>query len=61
MSNPKQLIDVPTRRLNRLTARIPKSGMFWCGCCDRNHVADGHKCEVYGYLNRKPMNRKDIP
>lgn len=61
MSNPKQLIDVPTRKLNRLTVRMPKSGMHWCGNCDANHIADGHKCEVCGYINRKPMHYKDIP
>ncbi len=39
--------DLPTRKLNRLHARLPKSGRFWCGC-DARLVSEGRKCSSCG-------------
>lgn len=41
--------DLPTRKLNRLQARTPKQGLFWCSGCDRNHVGKGEKCNLCGF------------
>jgi len=37
--------DLPTRKLNRLSARSPRSdGLFWCGRCDAAKVGVGERC-----------------
>lgn len=44
-------LEIPTRKRNRYTAQLPKSGLFWCGKCDRNQVAVGGKCSKCGEVN----------
>lgn len=40
---------IPT---NRDKVKSPsRSGFYWCGGCDANHVSDGQKCDVCGHLN----------
>lgn len=48
----------PTRKLNRLIARRPRGGIFWCGCCDRNMVRAGEKCEECGVRASPQQTRK---
>lgn len=53
--------DLPTRKLNRLQARTPKGGLFWCDKCDRNHVGKGEKCSLCGFRNgASTMKAKEL-
>lgn len=61
MGRINQTIDQPTKKINRLTSRMPNKGLYWCDKCDRNAIGDGEKCKVCGYQNRKPMHKSDIP
>lgn len=36
--------ELPTRKLNRLSARTPRKGLFWCGRCDAYKVGVGQRC-----------------
>lgn len=39
--------ELPTRKLNRISARLPRQGRHWCGC-DASQVAPGERCQVCG-------------
>lgn len=42
---PALLVDLPTRKLNRLAARRPlQDREFWCGC-DTSLVRAGQRCK----------------
>lgn len=40
--------ELPTRKLNRLSARTPRKGLFWCGRCDADIVGVGQRCKTCG-------------
>lgn len=55
-------LELPTRKANRLKAKIPKGGLFWCGCCDAAKVGDGSKCPVCGHKIRKfVLHKGELP
>jgi hypothetical protein len=57
-----RLIDAPTRKLNRLKKRLPRTGRCWCDRCDRDSVADTEKCSVCGYIRcPRKLHRNEIP
>lgn len=45
------VVEPEWRPNNRQRARDGKTGLYWCGRCDANHVSDGSKCEVCGARN----------
>lgn len=49
--------DQPTRKLNRLHSKRPRSGLYWCWKCDREVVSKGEKCKC-GAEARTPGVRK---
>lgn len=46
--------ELPTRKLNRLARRTPRTGLFWCDYCDQNHVGAGQKCALCGHRDTRP-------
>ena len=48
----------PNRKNNRLVARRPRSGIFWCGCCDRDMVSAGEKCKECGVRASPKQTRR---
>ena len=52
------IIDLPTKKLNRLMKRRPRFGLTWCHKCDRNHVEDGRTCTECGAKPLKPHASK---
>ncbi len=52
--------ELPTRKLNRLRSRVPKSGRFWCGC-DAQLVVEGPKCPSCGVrIGVRRLRRREI-
>jgi len=57
-----RFVEVPTRKLNRLKSRAPKTGRSWCGGCDANLVGDTERCRVCGTPGaRHKLHRREIP
>lgn len=53
--------ELPTRKRNRLSARSPRNGTFWCAKCDRAGVAIGQKCRLCGHRDyRRPMHKGEV-
>ena len=53
--------ELPTRKLNRLSARTPQSGLYWCSCCDRDLISAGQKCATCGARSpRNVMRKRDV-
>lgn len=50
--------DAPTRKLNRLHARRPRTGRYWCGCCDATLVGLGEKCTVCRSVARPGIRKR---
>jgi hypothetical protein len=43
-------------KTNREKSKTAKTGKFWCGGCDGNHVSQNNKCGVCGTReNRKKL------
>jgi hypothetical protein len=58
----EKYIEVPTRNLNRLKAKTPRTGRFWCNKCDANRVGESERCGVCGFVHeRRKLKRREIP
>ena len=56
----RSLLDQPTRKTNRLKARTPTTGRYWCGC-DAALRGVAEKCRYCGYSPRGFMRRRELP
>lgn len=46
---------LPTRKLNRISSKSHKRGLFFCWYCDRAIVGQGGKCHLCGSVMKKGM------
>lgn len=56
----RSLLELPTRKTNRLKARCPATGRYWCGRCDASLRGDAEKCRNCGYRPRGFLRRGEL-
>jgi len=52
--------ELPTRKLNRLAARSPKTGVTWCGCDAAKTGVGGGKCSACGHKIKWKMKSTEV-
>jgi hypothetical protein len=59
---PQRFVEEPTRKLNRLKSRAPKTGKSWCACCDAYQTGQTERCRVCGCKGEpNKLHRREIP